>query len=78
MTQNEIDAAEWENEANWSHPVFGVYFSKRDSRTWVPKRVPSWGRTINMGHPSSVWWVAGLMMMPALVAGTLRRRRHSR
>lgn len=75
MTQNEIDAAEWENEANWSHPVFGVYFSKRDSRTWVPKRVPSWGWTLNLGRPGSVWWIVGLITVPMMLTRALTRGR---
>ena len=75
MTQNEINRAEWEDLANWSHPVFGVYFSKRDTRVWVPKRVPSWGWTVNLGHPSSVWWIVGLITVPALLARTLGRDR---
>jgi uncharacterized membrane protein len=75
MTQDEIDRAEWENEANWSHPLFGVYFSKRDSRTWVPKRTPSWGWTLNLGRPSAVWWIVGLITVPMVLARTLGRGR---
>lgn len=75
MTQDEINRAEWENEANWSHPVFGVYFSKRDTRTWVPKQAPSWGWTLNLGRPSSVWWIVGLITVPMVLAGTLGRGR---
>ena len=76
ITQEEIDRAEWENLANWSHPVFGVYFSKRDSRIWVPKRTPSWGWTLNMGHPSATWWLVGIILVPAVVLQLIKRRRH--
>jgi uncharacterized membrane protein len=55
--------AEWSNEANWSHPKFGIYFSKRDSRLWVPKKF-GWGWTLNMGHPQAAWWLVGLLALP--------------
>lgn len=42
--------AEWASEDNWSHPKFGIYFSKRDTRVWVPKKL-GLGWTLNMGHP---------------------------
>jgi len=41
--QEEINQAEWENPDNWST----IYFSKKDSGTWVPKRNPKHGWTIN-------------------------------
>lgn len=74
MTQDEINRAEWENPANWSDTIVGIYFSKRDSRVWVPKRIPSWGWTLNLGHPSSAWWLVGLIATPALLAALRRRR----
>lgn len=52
-TQDEINQAEWGNPDNWST----IYFSKKDSRTWVPKRNPRQGRTINFGNPSGARWV---------------------
>lgn len=75
MMQEEINRAEWENLANWSHPVFGVYFSKRDSRIWVPKRTPSWGWTLNLGHPSGMWWLVGLILLPAGLLQLFKGRR---
>lgn len=62
MTQDEINQAEWANPDNWS---FGLYSSKRDTRTWVPKRMPWMGWTINMGSPAGPTW------MICLVAGGL-------
>ena len=75
MTRDEVNRAEWENPANWSDTVAGVYFSKRDTRVWVPKRVPAWGWTINLGHPAGAWWLVGLLAGLPLVAGLLARRR---
>jgi hypothetical protein len=37
--QKEINQAEWNNPDNWS---VGFYFSKKDSRTWVPKSIRGW------------------------------------
>lgn len=78
MTQDQINQAEWENPANWSDTVVGVYFSKRDTRVWVPKRLPTWGWTINLGHPTGAWWLVGLLAAPTLIAGALARRTRDR
>lgn len=75
MTQDQINQAEWENTANWSSTLFGVYFSKRDTRVWVPKRIPSWGWTLNLGNPAAAWWLVGLLAVPPMVAGVLGRRK---
>lgn len=75
MTQAERNRAEWENPANWSDSLVGIYFSKRDSRVWVPKRRPGFGWTINMGHPRSAWWVVGLVAAPFVLSGLLCRRK---
>lgn len=40
---------EWANSGNWRMGVF--YFSRRDSRPWVPKR-PMFGRTRGGGTPN--------------------------
>lgn len=50
--------ASWRNERHWN---YGLYFSKDDSRLWVPKQVVWMGWTINLGHPAA----------PALLLGTL-------
>ena len=52
-TQDEINQAEWENPDNWST----IYFSKKDSRTWVPKKNPKHGSTVNFGSPSGSLWI---------------------
>ena len=58
-TQDEINQAEWENLNNWST----IYFSKRDSRTWVPKRNPKQGWTINFGDSSGARWIYYIFAM---------------
>ena len=37
--QDETNQAEWANPDNWTT----IYFSKKDSRTWVPKQNPRHG-----------------------------------
>lgn len=81
MNQDEANRAEWENPANWSDSVVGLYFSKRDPRTWVPKRPPGIGWTLNLGHPSGAWWLVGLIAGPPVLMrlfARVRRRRFSR
>lgn len=75
MTQHEVNRAEWENPANWSDALVGVYFSKRDTRTWVPKRPPGIGWTLNLGRPAGAWWLVGLIAGPPLLMRLLGRRR---
>ncbi len=44
-------------------------FSKRDSRTWVPKSVPWMGWTLNLGKPAGAYWLlAFLVGLPMLIA----------
>jgi uncharacterized membrane protein len=74
-TQAEIDREEWENPENWSASVVGIYFSKKDSRVWVPKRIPSFGWTLNLAHPVAAWWLVGLLAIPTLIAALRVRRR---
>jgi uncharacterized membrane protein len=72
--QRELNESEWRSEDNWSHSIWGVYFSKRDTRLWVPKK---WGIgwTINFGRPSSVWWFSAIIglcaALPAIIAAKL-------
>jgi len=58
-TQNEINQAEWQNPDNWTT----IYFSKKDTRTWVPKKNPKQGSTINFGSPSGARWVYYLYLL---------------
>ncbi len=49
--QDDINLDAWEDDANWTGPPWlAVYFSKSDSRSWVPKRIPLLGWTPNLGH----------------------------
>jgi uncharacterized membrane protein len=50
MDQN-TNEQEWKDEGNWVGPLYcRCYFSKKDSRLWVPKSNPTLGWTINFGH----------------------------
>jgi uncharacterized membrane protein len=65
MNQQEINTAEWNNPDNWS---CGIYFSKKDSRTWVPKSIPWMGWTVNVGKRSGACWLLGLLIgLPVLM-----------
>lgn len=71
MNQEEINKAEWQNPDNWTlgSRLLCVYFSHKDSRTWVPKRIPWMGYTLNLGKPSGVVWLIGfLISIPAFIA----------
>jgi hypothetical protein len=64
MEQHAINDAEWKNPSNWTGPKWLlVYFSKRDSRAWVPKQVR------RSAGPST--WVkpAGVRRFLGIVAG---------
>lgn len=69
MDQREINEAEWKNPDNWSGPgLVTFYFSKRDSRTWVPKSIPWMGWTMNLGKPAGALWLTGFLIgTPLLV-----------
>jgi uncharacterized membrane protein len=63
MNQNEINRAEWNNPENWAGPkAFAVYFSKRDSRTVVPKRLTWMGWTVNLARTAGVFWLMGVLV----------------
>jgi uncharacterized membrane protein len=70
MTQDEINKAEWNNPDNWTSGSkwLCVYFSHKDSRTWVPKRIPWTGSTLNLAKPAGVLWLTGFLVgIPALI-----------
>jgi uncharacterized membrane protein len=82
VKQQKINRREWQDPRNWSDNILGIYFSRKDSRVWVPKRVPILGWTLNLAHRNAMWWIVGLAMIPALgrVLGKLvgdRPRRRS-
>ncbi len=68
MDQGEINKSEWNNPENWSGPRWmRLYFSKRDSRTWVPKPIPAMGWTINLGKDAGAYWFLGSIIIPPLL-----------
>ena len=79
MNERETNEAEWENPENWSGPGWvSFYFSKKDTRTWVPKSIPWMGWTLNLGKPAGARWLlfflVGLpMLIVALAIGTVEK-----
>ena len=71
MDQQTINETEWANPNNWTGPKWlSVYFSKCDSRIWVPKQPPGLGWTINLGRPGGVAWLFGVILgLPLLILG---------
>ena len=71
MSQDTINEGEWKNPENWTGPKWlSVYFSKRDSRVWVPKQIPGLGWTSNLGRPGGVAWLfAVIVALPLIVIG---------
>ncbi len=69
MTQEEINSAEWKDPLNWAYPRWlGIYFSKKDTRSWVPKPTPVLGWTVNLGQPKGVAWGLGIIAAGLAVA----------
>jgi uncharacterized membrane protein len=65
-TQDQINEAEWQRSENW---YFGIlYHSKRDTRSWVPKRAVGLGWTPNLGRLSGVLWLLVVLAAVALLA----------
>lgn len=80
MTQDEINLQEWRNPGNWSDGVFKFYFSKKDSRVFVPYRTSTMIQPrfqtqfgiINLGHRRGATWSFIFLLMISvglLVAG---------
>ena len=67
MSQVEIDDAEWRNPDNWLLDIF--YYSRKDSRPFVPKRGSSemLGATINFARPAGVLLLVGILAFAALM-----------
>lgn len=77
MTQHDIDNAEWHNPANWHGGVLGVYYSRHDSRTIVPKPLHWLGATINFARPGAIAFVVcvvALGIIPVVFARRSRKR----
>jgi uncharacterized membrane protein len=68
MNTQEINRSEWNNANNWSRMgLFGIYFSKKDSRAIVPKATPAFGWTLNFGHRNSVLSLVAIIVLPVLM-----------
>ena len=62
MDQSEVNSSEWNNLDNWAGPKWlSVYFSKNDTRVWVPKQLPWTGWTLNLGRAAGVGWLVIIM-----------------
>ncbi|MHC5036632.1 MAG: DUF5808 domain-containing protein [Planctomycetota bacterium] len=73
MDQRVLNKQEWERDENWTSGtrLLAVYFSHKDSRTWVPKRIPGSGWTLNLAKRAGVFWLIGFMVgIPFLMAVT--------
>lgn len=71
VDQKTINSAEWSNPDNWGGPRWiSLYFSKKDSRTWVPRQIPWMGWTLNLAKTSGVLTflliIIGLFMIPLI------------
>ena len=62
MSQDEINEAEWRNPDNWSG---GYYFSKKDSRVWVPKQLGG-GWIMNLGQKKGAAWMTGMFVAASI------------
>lgn len=78
MNTKAINRSEWNNAKNWSRlGLFGIYFSKNDSRAIVPKATPVLGWTLNFGHRYSVLSLVTITVLPlAIVIVALILRNH--
>ena len=65
MSQTEIDEGEWANPRNWH---WSFYFSRNDSRTFVPKR-RGYGSTVNFARRGTLWFFLLLMLLPLAIIG---------
>ncbi len=63
VSQDDVNDREWADERNWTGWL-GTYRSTTDSRTWVPKRNPQMGWTLNFAHAGAWWSLLGLSIVP--------------
>ena len=66
MNNNLTNDAEWNDKKNWRGGWIGIYSSVRDSRIWVPKKIPWMGWTLNVAHRKSWYWI-GLIIIILLI-----------
>lgn len=63
-SQKQINEQEWQNEENWGYGM--IYFSKKDTRTWVPKKMKWAGWTLNMATKGAFVWIIIISLFLAL------------
>lgn len=69
MNAESQNRSEWENPENWARPRWlGLYFSPKDSRTWVPKYPKALGWTVNLAQPKGAAAFLSVVICVALVA----------
>jgi uncharacterized membrane protein len=73
VNQDEVNQAEWKNPDNWRGGWLGIYVAPRDTRDWVPKRIPWMGWTLNFAHGRSWLWLGALLVGPLIVMLVLAR-----
>ncbi len=67
MDKEVLNTKEWNDPRNWHMGILGIYFSRVDTRLFVPKgNAPVFGWTFNFGHRYIVLVLAGLFMLPFL------------
>lgn len=77
MSITERDEAEWRNPANWHGGPLGIYFSRRDSRPFVPKRGSQMGGvTINFAHKAGIFFLLGIVGFSVLMFVLTRGSHH--
>ena len=69
--QKQINQSAWENDDNWSGGFLSLYFSKTDTRVWVPKRRPAMGLTLNLGRSAGARWFVFLLLLPTIAMTVL-------
>ena len=73
MNQKEINQAEWGKDENWGGPKWAeVYFSKKDTRTCILKRIRWMGYTVNLAHTAGVLlFISALSGIPIVIICSL-------
>ena len=73
MNQGTTDQEEWQKDENWAGPKWvEVYFSKKDPRIIVPKRIKWMGWTVNLAHTAGVLLFVGTLFgIPCIVIAIL-------
>jgi len=59
--QQAINDSEWRRDENWS---WAGYSCAADSRTWLPKRIPAMGWSVNLAHTAGRLWLLTLLGVP--------------